>query len=37
LVCTNEDEVVSKPTVDAVQALTVNCADDTFGNYRIYG
>lgn len=34
--CTNEDEVVSKPTVDAVQALSVNCDDDTFGNYRIY-
>ena len=36
LVCRNEDEVVSKPTVDAVQALSVNCDDDTFGNYRIY-
>ena len=36
LVCSNEDEVVSKPTVDAVQALSVNCDDDTFGNYRIY-
>lgn len=36
LYCTNEDEVVSKPTVDAVQALSVNCDDDTFGNYRIY-
>ena len=36
LVCRNEDEVVSKPTVDAVQALSVSCDDDTFGNYRIY-
>lgn len=36
LVCRNEDEVVSKPTVDAVQALSINCDDDTFGNYRIY-
>lgn len=32
----NDKEVVSKPTVDAVQALSVVCDDDTFGNYRIY-
>lgn len=36
LICTNEDEVVSKPTVDAVQALSINCDDNTYGNYRIY-
>lgn len=36
LTCTNEDEVVSKPTVDAVQALSINCDDNTYGNYRIY-
>lgn len=36
LTCTNEDEVVSKPTVDAVQALSINCKDNTYGNYRIY-
>ena len=33
---TNEDEVVSRPTVDAIQALTINCEDGTYGNYRIY-
>lgn len=33
---TNEKEVVSKPTVDAVQALTINCEDDSYGNYMIY-
>ena len=36
LTITNEKEVVSKPTVDAVQALSINCEDSTFGNYRIY-
>lgn len=33
---TNEKEVVSKPTVDAVQALTINCEDESYGNYMIY-
>ena len=37
LVCENEDEVVNKATVDAVQALSINCEDNTYGNYRIYG
>ena len=32
----NDDEVVSRPTVDAIQALTINCEDGTYGNYRIY-
>lgn len=32
----NKDEVVSAPTVDAVQALSINCEDNTYGNYRIY-
>lgn len=32
----NKDEVVSAPTVDAVQALSINCEDGTYGNYRIY-
>lgn len=32
----NKDEVVSGPTVDAVQALSINCEDNTYGNYRIY-
>lgn len=36
LVLRNEDEVVSRPTVDAIQALTINCEDGTYGNYRIY-
>lgn len=33
---TNRKEVVSKPTVDAIQALTINCEDDSYGNYLIY-
>lgn len=37
LTLTNEDEVVSKPTVDAVQALSIVCGDESYGNYRIYG
>lgn len=37
LTLTNEKEVVSKPTVDAVQALSIVCEDNTYGNYRIYG
>ena len=32
----NEREVVSKPTVDAIQALSLNCEDNTYGNYKIY-
>lgn len=45
LSCRNDYEVVSKPTVDAVQALSIQCVDgvtaegepiSTFGNYRIY-
>lgn len=36
LTCTNENEVVSRPTVDAIQALSINCEDNTYGNYRIY-
>lgn len=32
----NRQEVVSKPTVDAVSALSIVCEDGTFGNYRIY-
>lgn len=40
LICTNKDEVVSKPTVDAVSALQIVCDDSpeepTYGNYRIY-
>ena len=36
LKCENEREVVNKATVDAVQALSINCADNTYGNYRIY-
>lgn len=33
---TNRREVVSKPTVDAIQALTINCEDDSYGNYLVY-
>lgn len=36
LECTNEDEVINKSTIDAVQALSINCEDSTYGNYRIY-
>ena len=32
----NVDEVVNKVTVDAIQALTINCEDGSFGNYLIY-
>ena len=32
----NRQEVVSKPTVDAVSALSIVCEDGSFGNYRIY-
>jgi len=33
---TNREEVVSKPTVDAVTALTIVCDDGSNGNYMIY-
>lgn len=33
---TNREEVVSKPTVDAVTALTIVCDDSSNGNYMIY-
>lgn len=36
LTFTNRREVVSKPTVDAVQALSINCEDNSYGNYLIY-
>lgn len=32
----NKEEVVNNPTIEAIQALTINCEDKTFGNYRIY-
>lgn len=32
----NVDEVVNKATLDAIQALTINCEDGSFGNYLIY-
>jgi hypothetical protein len=36
LTFSNVDEVVSKATMDALQALTINCEDNSFGNYLIY-
>ena len=36
LTFSNVDEVVSKATMDAIQALSVKCEDDSFGNYLIY-
>lgn len=33
----NENEVVNKATIDAIQALSIQCNDNTYGNYRIYG
>ena len=36
LVFSNVDEVVNKATVDAIQALSINCEDESFGNYLIY-
>lgn len=32
----NVDEVVNKPTIDALQALSIVCEDDTNGNYLVY-
>ena len=32
----NENEVVSRPTVDSLEALTIGCEDKTYGNYLIY-
>lgn len=36
LIFSNVTEVVNKATVDAIQALSINCEDDSFGNYLIY-
>lgn len=36
LTFTNKREVISKPTVDAVKALSIVCEDDSYGNYFIY-
>lgn len=36
LIFSNVDEVVNKATVDAIQALSINCEDASFGNYLIY-
>lgn len=32
----NEREVVNQATLDAFQALTIHCEDNTYGNYLIY-
>lgn len=36
LTFTNRKEVVSQPTVAAIQALSINCEDKSYGNYMIY-
>lgn len=36
IIFSNVSEVVSKATMDALQALSVNCEDGSFGNYLIY-
>lgn len=36
LIFSNVTEVVNKATIDAIQALSINCEDDSFGNYLIY-
>lgn len=36
LVCENDDQTPNKATIDAVQALSITCNDDSYGNYRIY-
>lgn len=36
LIFSNVTEVVNKATIDAIQALNINCEDDSFGNYLIY-
>ncbi len=32
----NEKEVINQPTIDAMQALSIECNDGTYGNYLIY-
>lgn len=36
LIFSNTDETVNKATVDAIQALSINCEDESFGNYLVY-
>ena len=36
IMCTNEDEVVNKATIDAIQALSISCDDESYGNYHLY-
>ena len=33
---TNEKEVINQATVDAISAVSINCEDNTYGNYHIY-
>ena len=34
---TNQNEILNTPTIEAVQALSLKCDDNTHGNYRLYG
>ena len=36
IIFSNVSEVVNKATMDALQALSINCEDGSFGNYLIY-
>ena len=36
LTFSNVDEVISKATIDAVQALSIQCEDNSNGNYLVY-
>jgi hypothetical protein len=36
IIFTNEEEVPNYATVDSQNALTIQCDDGTYGNYRIY-
>lgn len=36
LTFTNDNNVIDKGTIEAIQALSIDCVDDSYGNYRIY-
>ena len=36
LTFTNDNRVIDKGTIEAIQALSIDCVDNSYGNYRIY-
>ena len=36
LTFTNDNTVIDKGTIEAIQALSIDCVDNSYGNYRIY-